>query len=503
MTGKLPPFAFTIFGVTGDLSARKLLPALYHLHVKGYLHPQTRIVGFGRTVVGTAELRTRLGAAVAAEVPDFDESAWQSLAGRTSYCSGGYDDEASYLALAGHLDGLGLAGRIFYTATPPETYADIASGLAAAGLAAEGADGFSRLVVEKPFGDDLASARRLNAALLASFEEQQLFRIDHYLAKETAQNLAVLRFANSLFEPIWSNRYLDHVQITMAEPMGIEGRGSFYESAGVLKDVFQNHLLQLLALVAMEPPAKFDEDDVRDEKVKLLRAVRCPRPADVVLGQYQAARDVKGYRDEDGVAPDSRQATFAAMMLEVRNWRLSGVPFFLRSGKRLEAKASEIVLQLRNPPHLPFDLKAPLNPDRLILRLVPDEGITVRFNGKRPGAGFELDRIDLDFSYQASFAAPNPDAYETLLLDVAAGDATLFMRADEVEAQWAIMQPVLDWIASENPTPIPYRAGSAGPEEAFELLERSGRSWYRPSGVAREAAAKQADEKRSGSGQPA
>ncbi len=481
MNGQPSPFAFVVFGITGDLSARKLLPALYHLHVKGDLHPDTRVVGFGRSHVDQGDLLEQLREGVAGEVKGFDAAAWEELAGRISYLSGAYDDGSAYRQLAAHLEELGLPGRIFYTATPPGTYADIASGLASAGLATEHEGGFARLVIEKPFGHDLRSARRLNAELLESFNESQIFRIDHYLAKETAQNLAVLRFANTLFEPLWSNRYLDHVQITMAEPIGIEGRGSFYESAGVLRDVFQNHLLQLLALVAMEPPARFDQNDVRDEKVKLLRSVRCPSPRDVVLGQYVAAGGMRGYREEDAVDPDSRQATYAAMMLEVRNWRLAGVPFYLRSGKRLEGKASEIVLQFRTPPHVPFELASPLAPDRLILRLVPDEGITVRFNGKRPGSGIELDRINLDFSYQDSFAAPNPDAYETLLLDVANGDATLFMRADEVEAQWAIVQPVLDWIERERPEPIPYPAGSAGPAEAFELLERSGRRWFRPS----------------------
>lgn len=481
MNGEPGAFAFVIFGITGDLSARKLLPALYHLHVKGELHQGTRVVGFGRSPVGHEELIAKLREGVASEVDGFDPRAWEELAVRVSYLSGAYDDASAYQALASHLESLDLPGRVFYTATPPGTYADIARGLASAGLAVEQDGGFARLVIEKPFGHDLASARLLNAELLDSFQESQIFRIDHYLAKETAQNLAVLRFANTLFEPLWSNRYLDHIQITMAEPIGIEGRGSFYESAGVLRDVFQNHLLQLLALVAMEPPAKFDQNDVRDEKVKLLRSVRCPSPEDVVLGQYVAADGMRGYREEEGVDPASRQATYAAMMLEVRNWRLAGVPVYLRSGKRLEGKASEIVLQFRTPPHVPFELAAPLAPDRLILRLVPDEGITVRFNGKRPGSGVELERIDLGFSYQESFAGPNPDAYETLLLDVANGDATLFMRADEVEAQWAIMQPILDWIERENPEPVPYSAGSAGPRQAFELLERSGRRWFKPS----------------------
>jgi len=290
----------------------------------------------------------------------------------------------------------------------------------------------------------------------------------------------VLRFANSIFEPVWSNRYVDHVQITMVEPMGVEGRGGFYESAGVLRDVFQNHLLQLVALVAMEPPARYDAHSVRDEKVKVFDALRCVRPENAVLGQYVSGNGMPGYREEDGVDPRSRQATFAAVELELRNWRWSGVPFYLRSGKRLEMKATEIVLQFKTPPHVPFDLPTDLKADRLVLRLVPDEGIVLRFNGKRPGQGIEMERISLDFLYGRSFERPNPDAYETLLLDVMLGDATLFMRADEVEAQWRVITPLLEHIREVRPTPMFYEAGSMGPDAAYALLDREGRYWYRP-----------------------
>jgi len=484
MNGRAPSCAFVIFGVTGDLSARKLLPAIYRLHLAGVLAADTAVVGFARSNLTDDALRSELREAVRTSVPEFDETAWETLAPRISYQRGRYDDHASYAELAATLERGSQPGRVFYTATPPATYAQIAKGLAGAGLNREPAGGFARLVIEKPFGHDLDSAKALNGDLLSFFKERQLFRIDHYLAKETAQNLAVLRFANAIFEPLWNNSYLDHVQITMAESIGIEGRGSFYEGAGVLRDVFQNHLLQLMALVAMEPPARFDQDAVRDEKVKLLRSVACPRPEDVVLGQYTAGGGHVGYREEAAVDPTSTEATFAAMVLEVKNWRLNGVPFYLRSGKRLEAKSSEIVLQFRNPPHMPFDLKAPPNPDRLILRLVPDEGIVLRFNGKKPGQGIDLDRIDLGFSYEESFDGPNPDAYETLLMDVMTGDATLFMRADEVEAQWGILEPILRWAAANRPTPHFYPAGSAGPKAAFELLAGSGRRWFRPSGVA-------------------
>ncbi|HLU82492.1 MAG TPA: glucose-6-phosphate dehydrogenase [Trueperaceae bacterium] len=479
------PTAFVIFGVTGDLSARKLLPALYDLYAKGDIHKDTVVIGFGRSDTTAAAMRSDLSEAVSQEVEDFDASVFDDLCSGLAYVKGSYDDKAAYDELAAALTRVAaevgsLAGHIFYTATPPSVYADIATGLAGAGLAAEEPGRYSRLVVEKPFGDDLASAKELNRSLLEVFREAQIYRIDHYLAKETAQNLAVLRFANTVFEPLWNNRYIDHVQITMSEQLGVEGRGSFYEQAGVLRDVFQNHLLQLLALVAMEPPARFDADAVRDEKVKLLRSIVCPQPHSIVLGQYSAGAGFAGYKEEDGVPGDSRQATYAALTLEVRNWRFSGTPFYLRSGKRLEAKASEVVLQFRNPPHIPFDLPRPPRPDRLILRLVPDEGITLRFNGKRPGQRIDLDRIDLGFSYEETFSRPNPDAYVTLLLDVMAGDATLFMRADEVEAQWAILDPLLSGIAERQSVPEPYAAGGPGPQAAYQLLERDGRFWHKP-----------------------
>lgn len=485
-----PPCAFVIFGITGDLSARKLMPALYRLHASGHLHPDTVIVGHARSELGDAALRERMEAALREEVAEFDPRTWAELAPRLRYLQGPYDAPDGFVRLRALLDELGLRGRVFYTATPPTVYEAIAKELAEAGLAAAPEGGFARLVVEKPFGSDLASARELNRVLAERFAEAQLYRIDHYLAKETAQNIGVLRFANSMFEPVWSNRYIDHVQISVLEPLGMEGRGSFYEEAGVVRDVFQNHLLQLMALVGMEPPARFDAREVRNEKVKLLAAVSCPDPAGVVVGQYVAGNGHAGYRQEEGVDPASRQATFAAMRLEVANWRWAGVPFYLRSGKRLEGKASEIVLQFRLPPHVPFELEAPLKPDRLTLRIAPDEGIELRFNGKRPGQRIDLDRISLEFGYREAFDVPVPDAYETLLLDVMEGDATLFMRADEVEAQWRIVEPVLRYLADERPTPAFYEAGGPGPRAAFELLERAGRSWVRPEGLregAREA----------------
>jgi glucose-6-phosphate 1-dehydrogenase len=473
---RLPPCAFVIFGVTCDLAARKLLPALYALHVAGRLGEGTALVGYARSPLGDDELRERLRAALVEHAGDVDESAWSALAAHVHYVQGGYDEREGFERLARRLEAIGCDDHVYYTSTPPETYTAIAEGLSSAGLASE-ERGFRRLVIEKPFGHDLASAKALNGAVLSRFAESQVYRIDHYLAKETAQNLAVLRFANALFEPVWSSHYVDHVQITMAEAIGIEGRGAFYEASGVVRDVFQNHLLQLLALVAMEPPASFgDPNAVRDEKVKVLRALSCLEPGNAVLGQYTAAEGARGYLQEEGVAADSYTPTFAAAVFEVRTWRWAGTPFYLRTGKRLESKASEIVLTFKTPPHLPFDLRTPILGDRLILRLVPDEGISLRFNAKVPGRVIELGRVSLDFAYRSHFDGRVPDPYETLLADVVAGDATLFMRADEVEAQWWAVAPLL----AQDEAPRPYRAGSLGPSEANELLARHGRRWHRP-----------------------
>jgi glucose-6-phosphate 1-dehydrogenase len=471
--------AFVIFGVTGDLAARKLMPALWALHLRGALHEGTRIVGYARSEGDDDALRGDMRAALDEHVGEVDEDAWADLASRLHYVRGGYDDVDGHRALAARLDEFGLPRRLFYTATPPGTYAGIAETMATAGLADAPEGGWTRLVIEKPFGHDLDSARELNDRLARCFAESQIYRIDHYLAKETAQNLAVLRFANAIFEPIWSNRYVDHVQITMTEPMGVEGRGGFYEEAGVVRDVFQNHLLQLLALVAMEPPARWEADAVRDEKVKVFGAMACPDPQRAVFGQYVAAGGLPGYRDEAGVDPDSRQATYAAVPFEVRTWRWAGVPFYVRSGKRLERKASEIVLHLKTPPHVPFDVPTPLRADRLVLRVAPDEGIRLVFNAKRPGQGIRLGRVSLDFTYEGRFERPTPDAYETLLLDAMAGDATLFMRSDEVEAQWRVVRPLLGY-ADGPAAPHPYPAGGRGPEAAYRLLEEEGRYWHEP-----------------------
>jgi glucose-6-phosphate 1-dehydrogenase len=471
------PCTFVIFGITGDLAARKLMPAIFELHKRGTLHPETRLVGYSRREWDDAKLQDEVKKALQKFAPKaFSASEWETLAPRFSFVSGGYDDPNGYKNLAQHLDDLGHPNRIFYTSTPPSTYGGIVEHLGAAGLNHGGSDrgGWTRLVVEKPFGNDLESARQLNATVLSHFDESQVYRIDHYLAKETAQNIAALRFANSIFEPTWNSQYVDHVQVTMAEPMGIEGRGSFYDETGVIRDVIQNHLLQLVALTATEPPSRYDAKSVRDEKVKVFQAMACANPAAAVIGQYE------GYRDEPDVARGSRQGTYAAMELSISNWRWAGVPFFIRSGKGLKSKSSEIVVVYKRPPHIPFELRGPVKPGRIILRLQPNEGISLRFVAKKPGQGVSLSRASMDFYYDEEFDTNGRDAYETLLEDVMIGDATLFMRADEVEAQWRIVEPVISTWENAFDDPAIYERGSWGPNEADDLLAKTGRVWHLP-----------------------
>lgn len=475
---KAPACTFVIFGISGDLAARKLLPALFELHREGAIDPKTRIVGFARRDWSDDELRERMKDALQEySHGDFDQDLWDDLAPRLSFCGGNYDDPESYHSLAEHLDTIGHDIRLFYTATPPSTYANIADSLGQAGLSRRGD---TRFIIEKPFGTDLASAQALNGCILESFSENQVYRIDHYLAKETAQNIAALRFANTLFEPTWNGQYVDHVQVTMAEPIGIEGRGGFYEQTGIIRDVIQNHLLQLAALVATEPPASYDAQSVRDEKVKVLRAMHCVNVGDAVMGQYVSSNGQSSYRDEKGVDSRSRQATYAAIELNIDNWRWSGVPFYIRSGKRLVAKSTEIVLYYKTPPHIPFQFRKPPRADRIVLRLVPNEGISLRYNAKVPGQGITLNTATMDFFYNEQFKRRNPDAYETLLLDAMMGDATLFMRADEVEEQWRIVTPLLNTWENANEEPAFYESGSWGPEEAEEMLAQAGRRWHIP-----------------------
>jgi glucose-6-phosphate 1-dehydrogenase len=489
------PAAIVIFGATGDLTQRKLLPALYSLATQQLLPPETAVVGVARRELADDDFRESMRAGVEAHgrVP-LDEGIWESFARRLSYVAAPFDDPAGYGRLRSHLDRLdaelGTRGnRLFYLATAPEYFPVIAENLGSAGLAEEPDDGerFARLVVEKPFGMDLASARELNARLNAVFRERQVYRIDHYLGKETVQNILVLRFGNAIFEPVWNRRYIDHVQITVAEDLGVGSRGGYYDQSGALRDIVQNHMMQLLSIVAMEPPARFESREVRDEKVKVLRAVP---PFDVELahrdavrGQYGpgwiAGEHVPGYRQETGVDPSSMTDTYVAMRVEVDNWRWAGTPFYLRTGKRLPRRSTEIAIQFKPAPHLPFASTAieSLEPNLLLLRIQPEEGASLRFLAKVPGPQIDLRVVSMDFAYGSSFLRHSPEAYERLLLDALLGDSTLFTRWDEVERAWEILDPLIH-LWEVEPAGFPnYAAGSWGPEGADRLMAHDGRVW--------------------------
>jgi glucose-6-phosphate 1-dehydrogenase len=491
------PAAIVIFGATGDLTQRKLLPALYNLATQQLLPPETAVVGAARSALSDDEFRRRMREGVEAHGRvDLDEGVWEGFAGRLSYVCVPFDDAGGYGRLRSHLEALdaelGTRGnRLFYLATAPEFFPVIAEQLGGAGLADESDSGerFARLVVEKPFGMDLGSARELNARLNAVFRERQVYRIDHYLGKETVQNLLVLRFGNAIFEPVWNRRYIDNVQITVAEDLGVGTRGGYYDQSGALRDIVQNHMMQVLSIVAMEPPARFESREVRDEKVKVLRAIPPvdPQPArgEAVRGQYGpgwvAGERVPGYREEHGVAPGSTTETYVAMRLEVDNWRWAGTPFYLRTGKRLPRRTSEVAIQFKAAPHLPFASTAveALDPNLLLLRIQPDEGASLRFLAKTPGPQIDPRSVSMDFAYGSAFLRASPEAYERLLLDALLGDSTLFTRWDEVERAWEILDPLIQAWESE-PADFPsYDAGTWGPREGDLLLERDGREWRR------------------------
>ncbi len=486
------PFTLVIFGASGDLTRRKLVPAVYSLFREGLLPEGFRVVGFARRPKSDAAFRGELREAVAAHARVGLGDDWEAFAARLHYLQGDYAEPADYAALGQRLDALAAdtgapPARLFYLATPPTVFASVAEQLDAAGLAHED-NGWARLIVEKPFGRDLAAARTLNAAVRRHFAEHQIFRIDHYLGKETVQNILVLRFANALFEPIWNQRYVDHVQITVAETVGVEQRGSYYDHAGALRDMVQNHMMHLLCLVGMEPPNSLDGKAVRDEKVKVLEALRpmasgCVAEG-VVRAQY-AAGEVAGkalpdYRAEQGVAPDSTTESYVAIKTFIDNWRWAGVPFYLRTGKAMAVRITEIGIHFKPVPHVLFNAPpfGPMRPNVLALRIQPNEGISLRFQVKAPGQGVPIRTHKLDFGYADSFGAAPPEAYERLLLDAALGDATLFTRSDEVEAAWAFLQPILDGCAEQAVARLPsYPAGSWGPAEANALLEADGRRW--------------------------
>jgi glucose-6-phosphate 1-dehydrogenase len=486
------PLAMVIFGATGDLTRRKLMPALYRLFQQGLLPDAFAAVGFALDPLSDAEFREQMRTAVEEFVGAPDERDWERFASTLGYVSSDFGDADGYTRLTELLAGVErkTAGhRLFYLAIPPTAIKQVVQQLDQAAVVRDpAADSWSRIIVEKPFGRDLDSARELNAALGSAFDESQIFRIDHYLGKETVQNLLVFRFANVIWEPVWNRNYIDHVQITVAETVGVGQRAGYYERAGALRDMVQSHLLQLLTIIGMEPPTSYDPESIRSEKVKVLRAIRPLPPESIrrktVRGQYAAGvvqgAAVPAYREEPGVAADSRTETYAALQLSIENWRWAGVPFFLRTGKFLADRATEIAIQFRPAPNPILDtVEADCpDPNLLVLRIQPEEGISLFFEAKVPGLAGPLRPVSMDFSYQTSFTGTSPEAYERLLLDAMLGDATLFARCDEVEAAWALMTPILT--AWEESEPEPYPAGSWGPDTADRLLARDGRSWRVP-----------------------
>jgi glucose-6-phosphate 1-dehydrogenase len=493
-----PPCAFIIFGASGDLTKRKLVPAVYNLALSRLLPSGFGVIGVARRPKPEFEEEMRADVARFSRRKPLDEATWRDLAAGLRYVQGDFADPATFAKLKAALETLDRErgtqqNRVFYLAVGPDQVPAIVRGLRESGLVVPPRHApdapFQRVVVEKPFGEDLESARALNRDLLQHLSESQIYRIDHYLGKETVQNLLVFRFGNALFEPIWTRQHVSYVQITVAEDIGVEGRGNFYEKIGITRDIVQNHALQLLTLVAMEPPASWDADSVRDEKVKVLRTLKPILGEEVlkktVRGQYAAGivrgDKVPGYRDEPDVAKDSMTETFVAMRMAVESWRWGGVPFYMRCGKRLARRLAEVVLHFKPLPHGLFR-GAPGShdePNALVMRLQPDEGISLRFATKVPGGGISMRDVTMDFRYGAAFGSSTPEAYERLILDAMRGDATLFTRADEVEAQWAFIDPILrGWHEQDAPL-ARYPAGSWGPVEAEAIL-RPGDAWRKP-----------------------
>ncbi len=488
------PTALVIFGATGDLAHRKLLPALYNLAHEGSLPEQFELIGVARSEQPHEDFRAMVRESIERfSRREADADVLEGLTANMRYVPGSFDDDNVYSELERTLSefdeqaGQPLA-RVFYLSTAPQFFPVITEKLGAARLhRCENAD--TRIVIEKPFGYDLASARDLNAAVLDVFTESQVYRIDHYLGKETVQNLLALRFANALFEPVWNRNFIDNVQITAAEDIGIEGRAGYYEGAGALRDLVQNHMLQLLALLTMEPPSSFEANRLRDEKLKVLEAIVPPAPEDVssmsLRAQYGpgvvGGDEVPGYLQEEDVAEDSRTETYAALRLQISNWRWSGVPFYLRTGKRLARKVTEIAVTLKPVPHLAFQSSGSvgIQANQVILTVQPDEGVSVSLGAKIPGPTMRIRPVNMEFRYGTSFMSESPEAYERLILDAMRGDATLFTRNDEIEALWGIIDPILTAWHEDTSTPIPqYKAGSAGPDEADELLN-PGHRWRR------------------------
>jgi len=488
------PTTLVIFGASGDLTKRKLLPAVYHLARNHRLPPRFAVVGVGRTQMDDDGFRGQFRDSLRefAKVEGDDEVA-SSLAGRIFYVAGELGDAALYQRLKAKLDEIdGAEGVLHYLAIPPGVYETVIEHLGAGGLASAEAPAWRRVIIEKPFGTDLASARKLNAVVHQHFDESQVFRIDHYLGKETVQNLLVFRFGNGMYEPVWNRRYIDHVQITAAETVGVERRAAYYEGAGALRDMVQNHMMQLLAMVAMEPPTAFTAESVRDRKMDALASVqplvengsKGVTVTDVVRAQYASGwvsgEPVDAYRSEPDVAPGATTETFVALKLQLDSWRWAGVPFYIRTGKRLPKRTTEIAIQFRRPPLQIFKRVSPSSvaPNLLIVNVQPDEGISVRFEAKLPGTRMQLAPVMMNFRYSIAFGGQVPEAYETLLLDAMLGDPTLFARHDFVEASWALITPLHEAWAREAAQAIPtYEAGGWGPPEADALMSRDGRRW--------------------------
>jgi glucose-6-phosphate 1-dehydrogenase len=497
------PCAIVIFGASGDLSKLKLVPAIYEMLREGLLADKFVLVGYSRSKMTDDEYRKDCFEAISknARHKPIDEAMWKKMEQNVFYVAGNYDsaeDHARLGARLAELDKTHQTGgnRLFYISTPPSVFQPIITRLGEREQKHLNGEGWSRLIIEKPFGRDLASAQALNKLLYTYFREDQVYRIDHYLGKETVQNLLVMRFANSILEPLWNHKYIDHVQITVSETLSVDDRAGYYDSSGATRDMIQNHIFQAMALVAMEPPAALDAQSIRDEKVKVYKSVRPIRASQAdsyaIRGQYTAGEyegkdksgkktklPTKGYLKADKVPPDSRTETFAAIKLYIDNWRWSGTPFYIRTGKCLPKKLSEVVIRFRSPPLTLFQkqCESPVYPNDMIIRIQPDEGITWRLNGKVPGGEMNIKSVALDFFYKSTFNVEPPEAYERLIHDAIEGDATLFIRGDEAEAAWKVIDPIEQgWAQSKNP-PEPYAPGSWGPRKAMDLIELDGRRW--------------------------
>jgi glucose-6-phosphate 1-dehydrogenase len=482
------PCAIVMFGASGDLAKRKLLPALYDLAIHSCLGPRFRLLGFARTEIPDDKFRSSTNEALPNKG---DENTRREFLSQLEYFTGTYDDPESYRRLGQRLDEVDQQGhlsgnRLYYLSTPPEVYPLVIEQLGKAGLAKpKTKDSWTRIIIEKPFGHDADSAQELNSKVLKVFDESQVYRIDHYLGKETVQNLLVFRFGNGIFEPLWNRNFIDHVQITAGESLGVEKRAAFYENAGALRDMIQSHVLQLTSIVAMEAPATFDATSVRNEKIKVLQSIRPLTPQtiakNVVRGQYAAGKiagkDVPAYQQEPGVKPGSKTETFVALKLLVDNWRWSGVPFYLRTGKRLGTPGTEVAIQFKKAPHMVFQ-GSDVQPNSLVMNIQPDEGISLSFGAKAPGSQMQIRPVTMDFRYKQAFSSGSREAYATLINDCIRGDATLFDRADSVEAAWGLVDPILDaWKSSSAAPAYPYPSGSAGPQASNDLIASDGRSW--------------------------